>query len=363
MTYSESSAPPCAPPAVPARGVTHVRARHTDRFTVVGNHLAQHRELTLTAIGLAVHIQSLPQGARVDIRSLSDRFPEGETRIAGALRELEAHGYLTRTRRRLPSGRIVTRTVCHHRPGPADDAAARPGVQGPDVRRPAARGPSLRAVPARGPRATGATAGRTSPATAPSCPTPPPPPPAPVAPAPPTPLPPPAIPAPTATPVPTATPPLPMPVCTDPGRMRTATALLGELHRHEPRLLLAEREVRRLAPAVAAWLERGASPDVVRRALANGLPEPLHHPAGLVAHRLTALLPQQLHAPPQAVPAPAPPPLRNCGGCDRAFRAPASVRRCRECREREEGTGATESIDSGDRRHRVDRFHRAHHHD
>lgn len=46
---------------------------------VVGSHLAQHRELSLTAIGLATHIPSVPEGTAVDIRSLADRFPEGRT--------------------------------------------------------------------------------------------------------------------------------------------------------------------------------------------------------------------------------------------------------------------------------------------
>ncbi|WP_436842114.1 hypothetical protein [Streptomyces virginiae] len=38
-------------------GVIHDNSRHTSRFTVIGNHLAQHAELSLLAIGLAVHIQ------------------------------------------------------------------------------------------------------------------------------------------------------------------------------------------------------------------------------------------------------------------------------------------------------------------
>ncbi|MGW3401520.1 hypothetical protein ACWDPI_07975, partial [Streptomyces zhihengii] len=50
---------------VTAFGVIHVNAIHTSRFTIVGNHLAQHGALSLTAIGLAVHIQSLPDGAQV----------------------------------------------------------------------------------------------------------------------------------------------------------------------------------------------------------------------------------------------------------------------------------------------------------
>jgi hypothetical protein len=67
-------------------GVTHVRAYQSSHYTIIGNHLAQHRALSLIAIGLAVHILSLPQGAPVDIRSLADRFPEGRDRIAFGLR-------------------------------------------------------------------------------------------------------------------------------------------------------------------------------------------------------------------------------------------------------------------------------------
>lgn len=85
-------------------GVVHVNVQHTDHYTVVGNHLAQHRALSLVAIGLALHIQSLPAGSKVGIKALVGRFPEGEIRIATALRELEAHGYLERSRVRTEGG-------------------------------------------------------------------------------------------------------------------------------------------------------------------------------------------------------------------------------------------------------------------
>ncbi|HEY8987348.1 MAG TPA: hypothetical protein VIU15_48280, partial [Streptomyces sp.] len=99
------------------QGVTHVNAPHPANFTVIGNHLAQHRELSLTARGLALYIQSVPTGTRVDIKTLSSQFDEGEVRITKALRELEAHGYLRRLRQRRPSKSIVTRTVSYNNPG------------------------------------------------------------------------------------------------------------------------------------------------------------------------------------------------------------------------------------------------------
>lgn len=120
MADQQLNAPPCGqsqvPADVPPGGIHHINRRHADRFTVVGNHLVQHRQLSLTAIGLAAHIQSLPRGASATIKTLASRFPEGEVRIAAALRELEAHGYLTRTRERLASGRMVTRTTSYNNP-------------------------------------------------------------------------------------------------------------------------------------------------------------------------------------------------------------------------------------------------------
>ncbi|MGW1769591.1 hypothetical protein ACWCQL_36805, partial [Streptomyces sp. NPDC002073] len=108
-------------------GVVHVNVRHRSHFTVVGNHLAQHRQLSLTARGLALYIQSLPPGAPIGIKTLCAVFPEGEHRIAGALRELEEYGYLTRTRERLPSGRVVTRTVSYNQPGAHRNRPTGPG--------------------------------------------------------------------------------------------------------------------------------------------------------------------------------------------------------------------------------------------
>ncbi|MEV2194265.1 helix-turn-helix domain-containing protein [Streptomyces phaeochromogenes] len=296
MDKQNPSAPPCAQPRIP-RGITHINVRHTTRFTVIGNHLAQHPELSWLAIGLAVHIQSLPTGARADIKTLAARFPEGETRIAAALRELEAHGYLAGSRERLPSGRVVTHTVSYNRPRDAEAEAQdhRPTTPQP---RPAPT-PTLTPAPAPGP----------APTTAPVQPDDE------------------VPPSPTPDPHPKNPPPTPEQHTHHSAAHDTATTLLASLHRDDPRLLLAERDVRRLAPAVTAWLDRGAAPEAVRRTLTASLPEdPLRHPAGLLAHRLAELLPPPLPAAPAAVR-----PLQNCDGCDRAFRAWAPGR-CRDCR-------------------------------
>ncbi|MGW7359317.1 helix-turn-helix domain-containing protein [Streptomyces sp. NPDC054802] len=278
MDTQQISAPSRPSSRVPGRatafGVIHVNSIHTTRFTIVGNHLAQHGQLSLTAIGLAVHIQSLPEGAKVGIKVLADRFPESEARIAAALRELEEHSYLARRLERLPGGKLVTRTISYNHPEAAAAATATPAPATcpPPVREPEPK-PEPEPVP--------------DPAPAP-----PPPPPR---------------------------PPLPQPEAPDLERHRVATDLLAGLRRDEPRLILGEQDVRRLAPAVAAWLEREATPEAVRQALTTGLPDPVKQPAALLAHRLTALLPPPLPA--LAPPPPPRAPLQNCDKCDRAFRS------------------------------------------
>ncbi|EFL33959.1 conserved hypothetical protein [Streptomyces viridochromogenes DSM 40736] len=280
-------------------GVTHVRAYQPDRYTIVGNHLAQHRELSLTAIGLATHILSLPEGAPVDIRSLAERFPEGRDRIAFALRELEARGYLERVRERTEAGRLYTRTYAHHAPAARAAACA---ADGPMV---GAQAGETTREDDQASDPPGAPALGSGPAASHAAPTPP-------------------------------------ETC---GSERTprsrhhdkAVALLAGLRRTDDRLTLSRRQVERLAPAVAAWFDGGATTAVVHRVLTANLPEDMRHPAGVLAHRLEHLLPPPLPASPPAASAHTgtapcrPHPFQTCDGCERAFRAPHAGR-CRDCR-------------------------------
>ncbi|WP_413753469.1 helix-turn-helix domain-containing protein [Streptomyces sp. R-74717] len=313
MGTQQITAPPCAlspapGDATPSSGVIHINVRHVAGFTVIGNHLAQHRGLSLAAIGLAAHIQSLPAGARIGIKRLAERFPESETRIAAALRELEATGYLHRSRVRLPDGRIVTRTISYNQPGAAPQPRTVPSE------------PAPLPTPPPPPRVT---APEPHPA------------PAPAPPPPPTPQP---QPAPVLVPTPTARtsppPPLPQPQELTPELQRVATALLADLRRHTPQLTLAENDIHALAPGVATWLERDAHPDTIRHALTTNLPNLLKHPAKLLRHRITALLPPPLPGAQDL--GPARPgviviPLQNCDHCDRAFRS-RHPGHCRDCR-------------------------------
>ncbi|MFI6946865.1 helix-turn-helix domain-containing protein [Streptomyces sp. NPDC050422] len=292
MATSQVIARPYAPPS----GVEHVNVRHTERFTVVGNHLSQHPELSLAARGLALHIQSLPPGAKVGIKALAARLPaDSEHRIAEALRELEEHGYLKRTRVRSPEGKVYTRTVSYNHPDPAALDKAQ-----------------TQTVKPRKPRPTPAPSPKPTPA----------PPPPPSRPAEPAPLP--RVPAPTAKKPPR--PPLPQPLNPRPQLLHAAALLLVGLQNQDRELVLTEEQIDFLTPGVAAWFERDASPAAVRKALTEDLPRPVRFPAQLLRHRLTVSLPsgRSLPAAYRAVP------MQNCDDCDRGFRA-SEPGRCDDC--------------------------------
>ncbi|WP_307865404.1 helix-turn-helix domain-containing protein [Streptomyces montanisoli] len=303
---------------------------HSRGFTVVGNHLAQHPHLSGLAIGLATHLQSLPDGARVDIRTLSTRLREGRVRVAAALRELEQYGYLARPRERTADGRVITRIYVYDNPtatrSKCDPTAASTRRRRPPVRRPAgppvdpgnSAAPATPATPATpaAPVTTDTTDTTDTPSAPPE--------------------------APTEPPAEAAGPPAAVP--TQLPEHAPAAALLAGLRTHDPRLMLSERDIRRLAPAVAEWLARDASPEAVRIALTAGLPSELHSPVAVLRYRLAELVPPPLPVPtPEAVRGGGPPPFQTCDACDRAFRSPEPGL-CGECRPDEANEAAVSPL-------------------
>ena len=303
-------------------GVNQMRTRQPQQYVVIGNHLAQHARLSLTAIGLAAHIMSLPDGALVDIRTLAGRFPEERQRIAAALRELEEQDYLERVRERLETGKIVTRTYAHHvperllstvvgqrpmslvreresAPRPAASTAPEPSQEDDQPAPTPPQSPSrsdvatAARVRAEEPEAAVADVGREEDGDP----------------------------------------------CREDGpdpRRKEAVALLAGLRRVDERLVLSARDVNSLAPGVVRWSERGATADVVRRVLTSGLPPDMRRAAGVLAYRLVELLPPPLPAARASASVPArvvgrPEPFQTCDGCERAFRAPHPGL-CRDCR-------------------------------
>ncbi|MER7826009.1 helix-turn-helix domain-containing protein [Streptomyces sp. NPDC096097] len=258
-------------------GIRHINHDHRRGYVKIGNHLAQHRELSMTAIGLATHIQSLPTGSKVTIKALAERFPEGEVRIAAALRELETHGYLARLKERLPSGHVVTCTVSYNNPPARSTETHRERRETASTPQP---GPDADPEPA--PEET----------------------------------------------------PEDVPEAEVPEVELQARQLLARLRLRDPRLVLSERDTVRLAPAAARWLGRGLPQAAVIAALTRALPSTtIHSPAALLAHRLREQLPPRIPDAWEAYPVAADRevhPLRSCEDCDRAFRSPVPGR-CTSC--------------------------------
>ncbi|MDX2560157.1 hypothetical protein PV371_10915 [Streptomyces sp. TX20-6-3] len=319
MTYPQSNAALSARPVpfeipldAPRSGVIHVRHWHTDRFTIVGNHLAQHPCLSAAAIGLGVYIQSLADGTDVTVKTLTLRFREGEITIRRALNELVVAGYVERRRVALGGGRFATRTLFYDKPGcgagrrrdtgaseAAPDAAPEAAPDAAPDAAPEATPVHVDPVP---PAPSGESEARPVP-----------------------------VPVPAPVPLPEASPVPPRPdVLQGP-----ATDILARLRTVDPRLLLSWRDVLRLAPAVEKWLARAASPAQVLRTLTAGLPPahvPIHHPGRFVEFRLSALLPPPLAVVPPPSVTDGPAPLVNCDGCDRAFRSHDPEASCSGCR-------------------------------
>ncbi|MHB9859916.1 helix-turn-helix domain-containing protein [Streptomyces sp. YIM S03343] len=277
-------------------GVIHIKEFQPDRYSIVGNHLSQHGELSLTAIGLGVHILSLPEGAPVDIRSLAARFTEGRDRIASALRELEAGGYVERVRERVAGGHVITRTYAYNAP---EITRARDSFPQPvDGEGPSASAPDSVPEPAAEVVLT-------------------------------------VVPDPSPDPDPVPEPPR--------GEHHDkAEALLVGLRRTDSRLMLSSADVRRLTPAAVAWFENGVGRADLLYALTYDLPPVLKHPAGFLAYRLREQLPPPPLPLPTSPDVPAEPTadteptpsyaIVDCSGwCNRVIRGPEGAL-CSDCR-------------------------------
>jgi hypothetical protein len=93
------------------------RTRHDRDFTVVPNGIAQNRKLSFTARGLLEYLISLPSGTKEDVRKLADENPKvGRKGIADAIDELIRERYYFRVTTRDDQGRIRTETYVFDTP-------------------------------------------------------------------------------------------------------------------------------------------------------------------------------------------------------------------------------------------------------
>ncbi|MGW1073240.1 hypothetical protein [Streptomyces sp. NPDC002537] len=261
----------------------------TGFFSQISNEILRHPRLSSDAVRLLTWQLSLPDGVDEPLSKTAQQAGIKKTALTRAKRELAAEGYFHEWRQQGSDGLWTTRQLISSVRLTADQAVAvRDGGDLPAEPEPEAGEPAV-SPPAVGPP-TGRSVGRSHENTEGET---------------------------------TSHPPHPL-------AERGAQALAAVCHTERRLRRISGRDVTRLAPLVGEWLLRGATLRDLREALTDGLPERIHHPAGILRDRLTRKMPDPV---PERLPQPLPQPLRACsGGCGRMFRPVADEGRCRGCR-------------------------------
>jgi len=113
------------------------RIERTRDYTVMSNHHLRNGKLSLKAKGLLSMMLSLPEDWNYTTRGLAAICKEGVDAIGGALRELEAAGYIVRHQLRDRQGRISdTEYVIYEQPQPKNPDTPQPDTASPDTGNP-----------------------------------------------------------------------------------------------------------------------------------------------------------------------------------------------------------------------------------
>ena len=113
------------------------RIERTRDYTVMSNHHLRDKALSLKSKGLLSMMLSLPEDWNYTTRGLAKICKEGVDAIGGALRELEAAGYIVRHQMRDRQGRISdTEYVIYEQPQPRAPDTPQPDTASPDTENP-----------------------------------------------------------------------------------------------------------------------------------------------------------------------------------------------------------------------------------
>ena len=113
------------------------RIERTRDYTVMSNYHLRDKGLSLKSKGLLSMMLSLPEDWNYTTRGLAKICKEGVDAIGGALRELEAAGYIVRHQLRDRQGRISdTEYVIYEQPQPKAPDTPQPDTASPDTENP-----------------------------------------------------------------------------------------------------------------------------------------------------------------------------------------------------------------------------------
>ena len=120
------------------------RIERTKNYTVMSNYHLRDKALSLKSKGLLSMMLSLPEDWNYTTRGLAKICKEGVDAIGGALRELEAAGYIVRHQLRDRQGRISdTEYVIYEQPQPKAPDTSQPDMGTPDTASPDTENPYL----------------------------------------------------------------------------------------------------------------------------------------------------------------------------------------------------------------------------
>ncbi|MEV5609232.1 helix-turn-helix domain-containing protein [Streptomyces sp. NPDC052225] len=224
---------------------------HEREFVIIDNKAMQDPRISHTARGILAYVLSMPNGAKINVRTLSDNFRQSRRTVSKAVEELRQFGYWVTTTHHTPTARRIHSTVdVYELPYLALQPAPVPTPTGTTPQTTGAAGTPLRESNPSKDRGKN--------------------------------------------------PPHPPAEAVEPqgdsgdvdepgGQQRhtaEATRILCRLASVAPRLRLTDRAVKRLAPAVADWLDRGAGVTDITDAVTAGLPAKVYSPEHLIADRL-----------------------------------------------------------------------------
>lgn len=118
-----------------------VRVEKSRNFTPVSNVPFRDKRLSLRARGLLATALTLPDDWEYNLTGLLSLLPDGKQALRAALAELEAAGYLTRTRENAAGGKFAFVYVFREAPHPVEPCAAQPCMEKPHTVEPSTAAP------------------------------------------------------------------------------------------------------------------------------------------------------------------------------------------------------------------------------
>ncbi|MFF7254779.1 hypothetical protein [Streptomyces microflavus] len=228
---------------------------------IIANKAIQDPRLSHTARGILALVLSLPSGVKENVRTLSDNYPQGRSAVAKAVKELREFGYwVTKTARDEETRQIVSTVDVYELPQLSSGPVPTRPVTGRAATRKAGTSPV-------GEKDSSKDGDKNPP-------------------------------FPPAEPVEDAD----ASHAADRGegsstkddrQAAEAARILRRLGSIDTRLRLADRQVSKLTPQVADWLDRGATIAQITDAITQGLPAKVYSAARLIADRLDRKRPER----------------------------------------------------------------------